>query len=99
MLKSVGWTGHRNITVSHQENEKPSGFTSEMPTTHGICSFRMTAEQRLIEDVEQWMRYHDARNLSSHTYLPEIADDVYRSAFAFHEAARKFLEALEERND
>jgi len=41
MLKSVGWTGHRNITVSHQENEKPSGFTSEMPTTHGICSFRI----------------------------------------------------------
>jgi nucleotidyltransferase substrate binding protein (TIGR01987 family) len=61
--------------------------------------FRMAAEQRLIEDVEQWMRYHDARNLSSHTYLPEIADDVYRSAFAFHDAARKFLEALEERND
>jgi len=26
--------------------------------------FRMAAEQRLIEDVEQWMRYHDARNLS-----------------------------------
>jgi len=41
MLKSVGWTGHRNITVSHQENEKPSGFTLEMPTTHDICSFRI----------------------------------------------------------
>ena len=98
MLKSVGWTGHRNITVSHQENANRP-VLSEMPTTHGICSFRMTAEQRLIEDVEQWMRYHDARNLSSHTYLPEIADDVYRSAFAFHESARKFLEAMEERND
>ncbi len=61
--------------------------------------FRMAAEQRLIEDVEQWMRYHDARKLSSHTYLPEIADDVYRSAFAFHESARKLLQAMEERND
>jgi nucleotidyltransferase substrate binding protein (TIGR01987 family) len=61
--------------------------------------FRMAAEQRLIDDVEQWMRYHDARNLSSHTYLPEVADEVYRSAFDFHEAARKLLRAMEERND
>ncbi len=61
--------------------------------------FRMAAEQRLIGDVEQWMRYHDARNLSSHTYLPEVADEVYRSAFDFHEAARKLLQAMEERND
>lgn len=61
--------------------------------------FRMATEQRLIEDVEQWMRYHDARNLSSHTYLPEIADQVYRYAFDFHDDAHRFLKAIEERND
>lgn len=30
--------------------------------------FRQAAENRLIEDVEQWMRYHTARNITSHTY-------------------------------
>ena len=30
--------------------------------------FRLGWEQRLIDDVDGWMRYHRARNLTSHTY-------------------------------
>ena len=78
-----------------KENLSPSA-------TDGVTRrelFRMAAEQRLIDDVEQWMRYHDARNQSSHTYLPEIADKVYRTAFDFFDDARNLLQAMEERND
>ncbi|NCA74578.1 MAG: nucleotidyltransferase [Gammaproteobacteria bacterium] len=61
--------------------------------------FRHAAEHRLISDVEQWMRYHYARNLASHTYEPDVAEDVYRVARIFAPDASLFLEALEERND
>jgi len=61
--------------------------------------FRLGAENRLIDDVEQWMRYHEARNLTSHIYEPEIAERVYNTAHDFAPDAARLLAALEERND
>ena len=61
--------------------------------------FRQAAEQRLITDVEQWMRYHDARNRMSHTYDPETAKQVYEAAHGFTQDAVLFLESLKKRND
>ena len=61
--------------------------------------FRLAAESRLIEDVEQWMRYHEARNQTEHIYDPAIAQDVYDTAYRFSGDAAKFLQALEARND
>jgi nucleotidyltransferase substrate binding protein (TIGR01987 family) len=61
--------------------------------------FRLAAENRLIEDVDQWMGYHDARNQTSHTYEPEIAERVYAAAHDFARDAQRLLEALQTRND
>jgi len=61
--------------------------------------FRLAAENRLIDDVEQWMRYHDARNQTAHIYDLEIAQEVYETARGFVRDARKLLQALEARND
>jgi nucleotidyltransferase substrate binding protein (TIGR01987 family) len=61
--------------------------------------FRLGAENRLIDDVEQWMRYHEARNVTSHTYQPEIAERVYNTAHDFTRDAARLLAALEARND
>lgn len=61
--------------------------------------FRLAAENRLIADVENWMRYHAARNLVAHTYVPEIAAQVYGITTAFLDDARRLLAALEARND
>ncbi len=61
--------------------------------------YRRAAENLLIADVEQWMRYHDARNRTSHVYQPRIAEAVYRVAGEFGAEAMKLLEALEARND
>ena len=61
--------------------------------------FRMAAENRLLESVEKWMRYHDARNQASHTYEPAVARQVYEVARGFLPEARRLLEALEARND
>ncbi|MCL4233121.1 MAG: HI0074 family nucleotidyltransferase substrate-binding subunit, partial [Deltaproteobacteria bacterium] len=61
--------------------------------------FRMAAENRLVDDVERWMRHHDARNRTSHSYDPEIAEVVYQAARNFVGDARALLFALVERND
>ena len=51
------------------------------------------------DDVDQWMRHHDARNETSHTYEASVAERVYRAAHDFVHDARRLLEALESRND
>jgi len=61
--------------------------------------FRRSAESRLIEDVDQWMIYHDARNETSHTYDQDIADEIFEVAKTFSSDAEKLLKALEEKND
>lgn len=61
--------------------------------------FRQAAEQRLITDVERWMRYHDARNRTSHTYESDTADEVYDVTHGFAHDASELLKALEARND
>jgi nucleotidyltransferase substrate binding protein (TIGR01987 family) len=61
--------------------------------------FRLAAENRLIVDVDEWMRHHDARNLTSHTYDPAVAEGIYAAAHDFARNAQRLLEALEARND
>lgn len=45
--------------------------------------FRIAAENRLIEDVDQWMIYHQARNIMSHTYNEDRAEEVFAIAKIF----------------
>ena len=61
--------------------------------------FRLSAEHRLLNDVDRWMEYHDARNETVHTYDENTAEDVFETAQKFHADARGLLEALEARND
>ena len=59
--------------------------------------FRHAAEQRLIEDVEDWMRFHRARNETSHTYSAETAEEVFTLAMAFPPRAEALLATLQAR--
>ena len=61
--------------------------------------FRLSAENKLIADVDQWMEYHDARNETSHTYDEGTAEDVFAAAREFFGDAENLLQALEARND
>jgi len=60
---------------------------------------RLAAENRLLEDVEQWMPSHEARNLNSRIYQPEIAERVHNTAQEFARDAARLVAALEARND
>jgi nucleotidyltransferase substrate binding protein (TIGR01987 family) len=61
--------------------------------------FRNALEHKLISDFEAWVRYHELRNISSHTYNEDAADKIYSIAKDFLEHAILFLKALEARND
>lgn len=61
--------------------------------------FRLSAEHRLIRDVDNWMEYHGARNLTSHTYDEQVAQDVFKAAELFLNDAEKLLKNLEDKND
>ena len=61
--------------------------------------FRLSAEYRLIRDVDLWMDFHKDRNRTSHTYNEETAIEVFGSATDFVHEAKRFLEEIGARND
>ena len=57
--------------------------------------FRLAAQHQLISDVEDWFRYHQARNLTTHTYNERTADETYEIAKKFCPDAQQLLIQLE----
>ncbi len=41
--------------------------------------FRMAAQNKLIEDIEKWFVFHEARNMTLHDYDGIKADEVFRN--------------------
>lgn len=60
--------------------------------------FRLAAEYRLIESVENWMKFHRARNETSHTYNENTAEEVFKVAVDFLPKATALLDALKAKN-
>ena len=61
--------------------------------------FRISAENKLIVNVEAWFNYHKKRNITSHTYDQDTANVVYGTALAFLSDAKVFLNRLEAHNE
>ena len=61
--------------------------------------FRLCHENRLIDDVDQWMMFHKSRNETSHTYNQETAEDVSKVAAEFFPASSEVLSRIAARND
>jgi nucleotidyltransferase substrate binding protein (TIGR01987 family) len=61
--------------------------------------FVLAAENRLIDDVQRWMDFNQARNETSRTHDPDTAEGVFCEASAFLAEAQKLLAVLEANND
>lgn len=61
--------------------------------------FRLAWENKLIMDVDRWMDFHQSRNITSHTYNHDIAEEVFCDAEFFITEAKKLLQELEIKND
>ncbi|MBI5416466.1 nucleotidyltransferase substrate binding protein [Candidatus Poribacteria bacterium] len=61
--------------------------------------YRISAENKLILDVDEWMYYHKSRNLTSHTYDKNNAEMAFEAAIKFIHDAKTFFKTLEDKND
>lgn len=61
--------------------------------------FRVSAENKLISEVDKWMEFHRARNSTSHIYDEKVAEEVFAASLSFLPYAKAFFIRLEERND
>lgn len=58
---------------------------------------RDAAEEHLIDDVEVWFEFLEARNLTTHTYDQSQAERVFEMAQKFPTHAELLLQRLEEK--
>ena len=78
------------------ENNMGSVYVDGVPRRE---LFRLAAEHQLIENIDQWMVYHDERNETAHTYDKNKAQEVFEAAKSFLKDAKICLKNLESRND
>jgi nucleotidyltransferase substrate binding protein (TIGR01987 family) len=57
--------------------------------------FRDAAQANLIDNIEAWFGYLEARNLTSHTYNEKTANETYQAAKHFAVDADKLLNKFE----
>ena len=56
--------------------------------------YRLAAKHGLLNDVEAWWDFHEARNMTSHTYSPPIALEVAAKARLFDAACSQLIAQL-----
>ncbi|MGH6625275.1 MAG: nucleotidyltransferase substrate binding protein [Burkholderiaceae bacterium] len=61
--------------------------------------YRLAAKAGLIDDVDLWMDFHQARNQTAHTYNSKTAEMVFALSARFLPEAKRTLGVLEARND
>lgn len=61
--------------------------------------FRYALENRLINSFEDWVKYHELRNTTSHTYNEDVADEIYIVSETFLKDAKILYHAIEAKND
>jgi len=61
--------------------------------------FRLAAENKLIEEVDDWFVFHFLRNQTSHTYEEKTAIEVYQCTALFLKRVKKLLIVLDQKND
>ncbi|UXN34607.1 nucleotidyltransferase substrate binding protein [Avibacterium paragallinarum] len=60
---------------------------------------RLSAKAGLIEQVEDWQLYRKMRNITSHTYDQNKAQQVYGQMIGFLASAKNLLNQLQQRNN
>ena len=61
--------------------------------------YRLAARWGLIKDPLRWFNYHEARNISAHTYAEANAQKVYLAAVAMVPDVLHLIDELKKRND
>lgn len=65
------------------------------PSSGPKPSIRTAAEKEVINDPETWLKFLEARNLTSHTYRQPLAKEVYERAKAFPPLVESLIASVE----
>lgn len=79
------------VELAWKSAKKVMGTASSAPKT----VVREMAQNSLIEDLDFWLEAIDQRNLSSHTYREQLAEQVYTFAQRFLPIAQDLLKKLQ----
>ena len=75
------------------------GNSAEVDTYSKKALFRVGAERGLIKNVEGWFDYLEKRNLTTHTYDPSNAQEVFDVIEGFAKDAADLLRQIKSGND
>lgn len=78
------------IELAWKTSKKKLGTATTAPRV----IIREMSQQGLIASPEKWFSYLEARNLSSHTYREDLAEQVYQVAKEFLPEAQALLSKL-----
>jgi nucleotidyltransferase substrate binding protein (TIGR01987 family) len=87
-----------SVKMIRRQLEKSAASPTEVDFSDFRDVLRSAAEKGLIEDVEAWFRYRKMRNVTSHTYNDEKAQQVYEETTGFLEHAASLLKRLDDHN-
>lgn len=80
-----------SVELAWKTSKKIMGSTSTAPKT----LIREMAQNQLISEIELWLKAVDMRNLSSHTYQENLAEEVYDFAKLFLPHLKQLLSVIE----
>jgi nucleotidyltransferase substrate binding protein (TIGR01987 family) len=87
-----------SIKMIRRQLELEAASPEEIDQSDFRGVLRYAGERGLIEEVESWFNYRKMRNMTSHTYDHEKAQQVYNGTVLFIEDAKALLKKLEARN-
>ena len=87
------------IKMLKRQLELESASPEELDFTSFRGLLRVAAEKGLIQNIEAWFEYRQMRNITSHTYDHEKAQQIYDMTSDFLKDASKLLNKLEQRDE
>jgi len=79
--------------------EQMSSVPREVDQMTFNALIRHACEAELLTSPEEWFFFRQQRNITSHTYDIDKADEVYQTAIKFCAVAEALLDNLEQRHD
>lgn len=97
-IQAFEFTYELAVKLLRRQLEQIVPNPSELRALAFMELIRTGAEAGLVEDVARYRLYREKRNITSHTYDEELAEDVISVVAPFLADARQLLAELKRRN-
>ncbi len=88
-----------SIKMLKRQMELEAASPEDIDFTSFRGLLRTATEKGLVQNIDAWFQYRQLRNITSHTYNHEKAQQVYQMTIAFLIDAKALLQKLEQRDE